>query len=319
MTPLAATLEREAIAPNLFGSFEEMLLAVMKHPAMLIYLNNERSFGENSRIGRRGKGLNENLAREILELHTLGVDGGYTQADVLELAKGITGWSVASPQRDGKTGFLFRDRGHEPGKRILLGASYAADGVEQGEQMLRALAKHPSTIGHICYKIARHFVSETPPQSLIEKLKSRWRATGGNLGDVMTELVNADESWTTERRKFKTPREFVISTMRALGIKNTRRNILLPSLTQLGQQPFKAGSPAGYSDNEMDWNGGSGLIARIDWAAMVAARSKANAEDIMQQSLATDVSLNTYNSVLRAESRQQALVLLLASPEFQRR
>ncbi len=319
MTPLSATLEREAIAPNLYGSFENLLLAVTSHPAMLIYLNNERSFGDDSRMGRGERGLNENLAREILELHTLGVNGGYTQADVIELAKGITGWSVASPVRDEKPGFIFREQGHEPGKRNLLGKKYSEQGIKQGVTMLQDLASHPSTIAHVCYKLAHHFVSDNPPESLVKKLSARWQETDGNIREVLIALVHAEEAWSERREKFKTPREFLISAYRAVGQKRTGKYGLLPSLVQLGQQPFKAGSPAGFSDDEKDWNGGSALIARIDWSATVAAKVKANAEEIMQNTLADTLSERTYNGVVRAESRQRALTVLLMSPEFQRR
>ena len=173
MAGLSATLEREAIAPNLFGNFESMLLAVEQHPAMLIYLNNEKSFGPNSRISKRHKkGLNENLAREILELHTLGVNGGYLQEDVIELAKAITGWSVFNPQKERNTGFTFRKNGHEPGTRILLGKRYPNEGIEQGENMLRDLAMNPATVKYICYKLAHHFVGEAPLQSLLNNMEN---------------------------------------------------------------------------------------------------------------------------------------------------
>lgn len=156
MVALAPTLEREAIAPNMLGNFEDMVLAVMHHPTMLIYLNNDRSFGPNSKIGQRSKkGLNENLAREMMELHTLGVNGGYSQADVIELAKGITGWSVALPLKDYKVGFYYRDSGHEPGDRTLLGKNYAQKGEAQGIAMIKALARHPATAKHLCLKLAK--------------------------------------------------------------------------------------------------------------------------------------------------------------------
>ncbi|TLU66393.1 DUF1800 domain-containing protein [Thalassotalea litorea] len=319
MAGLATTLEREAIAPNLIGRFEDMLLAITKHPAMLMYLNNERSFGPNSLAAKkRGKGLNENLAREILELHTLGVDGPYSQQDVIELAKGISGWSVKHPKREEGNGFVFRNYGHEPGKRTLLGRSYRQNGMSQGEQMLRDLATHPATAKHICRKLAFHFVSENPPKSLLDKMQQTWRETDGNIKSVMTTLFRADESWIAEPQKFKTPREFVISSYRAFGIREVKQNSFRYSLNNLGQQPFNANSPAGYSDKNEDWLGPSALMARIDWSAMVGGYQKwQKIEKILSTSLGSQVSQHTYNSVMRAESREQSIALFLMSPEFQ--
>ncbi|NQZ90523.1 MAG: DUF1800 domain-containing protein [Colwellia sp.] len=321
MVGLAATLEREAIAPHLLGNFEDMLLAVEQHPGMLIYLNNEKSFGPNSRMAKkRNKGLNENLAREIMELHTLGIDGGYSQEDVIELAKGITGWSVKRPGKERGEGFVFRAYGHEPGSRKLLGKIYSQLGIAQGQQMLRDLAMNPATAKHLCHKLAHHFACHNPPASLLKKMEATWLKTHGNIKAVMHCLFDADEAWFKSAQKYKTPREFVISTLRALSLKRFKDNALLSTLINLGQQPFNAGSPAGYSDYEQDWLGASALMARIDWATMVSGYSKrANAEKVMKLSIGTSVSQLTYNSVMRAESRQQALTLLLMSPEFQRR
>ncbi len=195
MTALAPTLEREAIAPHLLGSFSDMLFAVTQHPAMLKYLNNEKSFGPNSKAGKRGKGLNENLAREILELHTLGVDGGYVQGDVVELAKGISGWSIAKPSIDGRNGFYYKERGHEPGERVLLNKAYSEMGEAQGRAMLQDLAMHPKTAEHVCYKLVRHFITDTPPQALVQRLTQRWLMTQGNLNQVMLTLIDSPESW----------------------------------------------------------------------------------------------------------------------------
>ncbi|MCW8833476.1 MAG: DUF1800 domain-containing protein [Colwellia sp.] len=321
MTGLAATLEREAIAPNLFGRFEDMLLAVEQHPAMMIYLNNEKSFGPNSRQAKKRKvGLNENLAREILELHTLGVNGGYQQEDVLELAKAITGWSVKNPKKERSTGFIFRAHGHEPGNRKLLGNHYKQQGISQGEQMLRDLANHPNTAKYVCYKLAHHFVSDHPPKPLTDTMESTWLKTQGNIKSVMVSLLNADEAWLAQPQKFKTPREFVISTFRALAPAKMKNKALINAFANLGQRPFSAGSPAGFSDNESDWLGASALMARVDWSANISAYQKrVNAEKLMTIALGSSVSPHTYQTVMRAESRQQALALLLMSPEFQRR
>lgn len=321
MRGLVATLEREAIAPNLLGNFEDMLLAVEQHPAMLIYLNNEKSFGPNSRMAKKRKvGLNENLAREIMELHTLGVNGGYSQIDVIELAKGITGWSVKNPKRDHGTGFVFRAYGHEPGARTLLDKTYSQKNVAQGEQMLRDLAMHPNTAKFICTKIVHHFVSEKPPQALINKMTKTWLTTNGNIKAVVLSMFYAEEAWLTSAQKFKTPREFVISTYRALALNKMNGKSLFNALTNLGQMPFNAGSPAGFSDDESDWLGASALMARVEWSTLISGKIKQiNSEKIMLTALGGSVSQNTYQLVMRAESRQQASILLLMSPEFQRR
>lgn len=319
LTALSPTLEREAIAPNLFGLFEDMLVSVVQHPAMLLYLNNERSFGPNSKWGKRGKGLNENLAREILELHTLGVQGGYEQQDVLELAKGITGWSIANVAKAPDQGFVFYSKGHEPGKRVLLGKVYQAQGLEQGITMLKAVARHPSTRQHICRKLATHFISDQPSAELIQKLENTWSKTNGNIKAVMTTLIDAEESWSPSTEKFKSPRDFVLSTLRLLKPKKVNSRQFYQMLKQLGQAPFKAGSPAGYPDTEADWLGANALMTRIDLATTIAGRYKPNAEHLLSQSFADTVTEHTYLSVVRAESRHQAASLFLLSPEFQRR
>lgn len=313
MRALAPTLEREAILPYLEGNFEEMLLAVEQHPAMLVYLNNVQSFGPNSRFGkRRKKGLNENLAREILELHTLGVDGGYTQKDVTELARGITGWGIA------EQGYMYRNAGHEPGARTLLDKQYPQKGEAQGIQMLKDLARHPNTARHVCTKLARHYVADEPDPRLVESLVNAWQGSSGNLNKVMVALVESELAWQ-EPQKFKTPREFVISTARAIPNSKLTGKRLYFSLNQLGQVPFTAGSPKGFSDSQMDWMSGSSLLARADWAQMYAKQSRADARVAMQTTLNNQLTEHNRLKILRAESKQQALTLLLMSPEFQRR
>lgn len=316
---LSATLEREAIAPNLLGKFEDMLLAVEQHPAMLIYLNNEKSFGPNSRLSKKHKkGLNENLAREILELHTLGIDGGYKQIDVTELAKAITGWSVKHPVKERSAGFVFRSYGHEPGERYLLNKKYAQHGSEQGKQMLRDLAMHPCTVNHVCFKLAHHFVSDTPSKELLRKMVATWQKSQGNIMQVMHTLFDEKTAWLATPEKFKTPKDFVISTMRALSSPKIEGNLIANSLIDLGQKPFGAGSPKGYSDKRDDWLGASAFMARIDWSARLSGyRKRVKADKVMSVALGSSVSENTYQMVMRAESRPQALTLLLMSPEFQ--
>ncbi|WP_111977171.1 DUF1800 domain-containing protein [Algibacillus agarilyticus] len=320
MQAYAATLEREAIAPNLVNKFEDMLLTVTQHPAMLIYLNNERSFGANSKRGKQGKGLNENLAREILELHTLGVNGGYTQKDVIALANGITGWSVANPLKDKTAGFKFVSKGHEPRTQTLLNTAYPQQGFNQGKQMLIDLARHPSTANFVCTKLVKHFVSDKPKTDLVNKMVATWMRTQGNLKQVLTSMLTHSDAWHTEFEKFKTPREFLISTLRALPNLNMNEKQIINALTELGQKPLNAGSPAGFSDDEADWLGASAIMARIDMSAMLANRvKKTNIKHVLTMSLGSRISEHTRLMITRAESAKSALTLLLMSPEFQRR
>ncbi len=204
--PMAGAYEREAIRPHIFGRFEDMLLAVAHHPVMLAYLDNARSIGPNSRIGTRsGRGLNENLAREVLELHTLGVNGGYTQNDVTEFARILTGWAHGGIRNRRSIRFLgpihgnfeFRHRAHEPGPKTLLGERYAENGEQEGIKALKDLARHPATARFIATKLARHFIADDPPGYAIATLARVFRDSDGNLSAVSRELIGLDEVWTT--------------------------------------------------------------------------------------------------------------------------
>ncbi|MBT6579055.1 MAG: DUF1800 domain-containing protein, partial [Cellvibrionales bacterium] len=189
---LAPLLEREAIAPHLFGRFEDMLVAVIKHPAMLIYLDNTRSMGPNSKVGlkRKKRGLNENLAREILELHTLGIDGGYRIGDIQTLAKAISGWSVSSPKEAQQKGFVYRKDFHEPGQRRMFGKKYnERRATQQGERILRDLARHPSTALFVSRKLAQYFISDNPSDALVNSMAKKWKTTNGDLRAVIITLV----------------------------------------------------------------------------------------------------------------------------------
>jgi uncharacterized protein (DUF1800 family) len=322
MRVLAPLLEREAIAPNLVGQFSDMLLAVEQHPSMLIYLNNEKSIGPDSPYGKKSKkGLNENLGREILELHTLGVHGGYTQTDVRELAMAITGWSVVGKNEQG-SGFVFRDKAHQPGTRKVLGKSYAQDDVKQGEAILKDLAHHPSTAKYVSFKLARHFIADKPSELLVEAMTKKWLETQGNIKSVVKTMFEHPDSWLPAQQKYKSPREFVVSTLRVVDslepLKFEKLKVL-QSLSALGQQPFNAGSPAGYGDVSSAWDGAEALMARIEWVNQVASRIKVQALPLLEAALGKQVTENTLKQVRRAESRQQGLVLALMSPEFQRR
>lgn len=326
---LAPLLEREAIAPHLFGRFEDMLVAVIKHPAMLIYLDNTRSMGPNSKVGlkRKKRGLNENLAREILELHTLGIDGGYRIGDIQTLAKAISGWSVSSPKEAQQKGFVYRKDFHEPGQRRMFGKKYnERRATQQGERILRDLARHPSTALFVSRKLAQYFISDNPSDALVNSMEKKWKTTNGDLRAVIITLVEHDDSWQTERQKFKTPREFMVSSLRAIDAKPDAPRYffqgIINHLTEMGQAPFKSGSPAGYSTYAEAWAGSDALIKRIDWLNKLNSVTPKLNDTVLalsQQLFGDTVSESTLLTIQRAESARQARTLLLMSPEFQRR
>ncbi|MCG2663483.1 DUF1800 domain-containing protein [Brevundimonas sp.] len=331
--------EREAVRPNVFGRFEDLVVAAEQHPAMLLYLDQARSTGPDSPAGTRRKvGLNENLAREMLELHTVGADAGYTQADVTELARALTGWSIPRPQdrqaapgRDrarraaqavepGPNGFVFRANIHEPGPRTVMGRTYAQRGAAQGEAILRDLARHPATARRLSRRIAAHFVADTPPEPLVARLEQAWRRSDGDLAQVARALVEAPETWTPQPTKIKTPYEFIVSTHRALDVPPQRIQPLRQALIEMGQPPFAAPSPEGWPDTAADWAGPDALVKRLNWARTAAETARtADIAAAARDALGDRLSERTRLAVARAESRTEALTLLLMSPEFQRR
>lgn len=318
MRLFAPTLESEAIAPYLDGTFSDMLRAVCQHPAMIYYLNNEQSVGERSYAAkkRKNKGLNENLAREILELHTLGVNSTYTQKDVKELARAISGWSINFNQKKFPYGFKFNAYAHEPGKRLLMGKSYPADGVKQGEQILFDLANHSDTAVHVSYKMVRHFIADEPDLNLVRQMANTWLKTGGNLKSVVLAMLSHPSAWAPSPQKYKTPRHFIISSLRAAQQPNMAWRTIT-TLEQMGQAPFNAGAPAGYGDLAEHWNGGKALISRVEWSSFIAAKNKKEPLSLAQNSLGRHLSKDTEQAIKRSESRQQALTIMLMSPEFQ--
>jgi uncharacterized protein (DUF1800 family) len=339
---VAGAMEREAIRPHVTGHFADLLLAVEQHPAMLMYLDNQTSMGPNSRaaslLKRRGGApggrkldINENLAREILELHTLGVDGGYTQADVTTFAKAITGWSIGGEGNkrfarlgipSGEPGeFFFREVLHEPGAKTLLGRSYGEDGLRQGEAILKDLAQRRETARHVSSKLARHFVADEPPPALVERMTKAWLDSHGNLPKVYEAMLGSPEAWSEPLAKFKTPVDYIYSSYRALGLPLADKRRSLAAFEALGQRSLQPGSPAGWPDTSADWDGSSALLKRIAWADAVAQRlgSNRNARELAPQLLGATLSDDTAKAIGRAESGSQALTLLMASPEFMRR
>jgi uncharacterized protein (DUF1800 family) len=287
-------------------------------------------------VNRRGSGrrlgINENLAREILELHTLGVNGGYTQADVTTFARAISGWSIGGEgdarrlaRLGGDSGrpgeFHFREPFHEPGVKKVLGRSYDDDGVKQGEAILRDLALRPETARHVCAKLARHFIADDPPPAALERMTKAWLESRANLLAVYDALIDSPEAWTEPLSKYKTPADYIHSVYRALGIPLREKRRSLAAFEALGQRNFMPGSPAGWPDTSSDWDGSSALLKRIAWADVVSQRmgDARNALELAPRLLGATLSQDTATAIARAESGSQSLTLLLASPEFMRR
>jgi uncharacterized protein (DUF1800 family) len=320
----AGSFEREAIRPHVLGRFAEMLKAVEQHPAMLFFLDNQLSLGPDSRAGlNRKRGLNENLAREIMELHTLGVGGGYTQDDVTSLARVITGWTFVG--RQGILGapgsFVFNANAHQPGAQRVMGKTYATGGVEQGEAVLADIARHPSTAKFIATKFARHFVADDPPPTLVARLQDVFIRTDGDLRALAIALVDSDEAWRAPLTKVRSPYEFLVATGRLLARVPDEPGQYLGGLNVLGQPLWTPSGPNGFPDTNAAWAAPEGMKLRLDISAQVAARvgNTIDPRDLLELALADAASVDTRRTIERAESRQQALALLLMSPEFQRR
>lgn len=318
-----AAYEAETVRRHLNGHFADLLIAVEQHPVMLAYLDNLQSLGPNSRAGRRRskRGLNENLAREILELHTLGVDGGYTQEDVTSLARIITGWTIANDRQiPGEPGtFVYVDAMHEPGSQRLLGKTYAEDGVRQGERALRDLAAHPSTSRFIATKLVRHFVSDDPPAAAVERIAKVFRDSDGHLPSLHAALVDLDACWDPEPAKLKTPNELIVSALRGLDFPHPPEKPLLGSLRLLNQYPFTAPSPAGWPDSAEHWGSPNALLQRIDWSTQVGERvgSAREPRTLLEHMSDPAAGGGLRLSVERAASASQGIALLLGGPEFQ--
>ena len=337
---LVGAFEREAIRPHIAGSFERLLVASTTHAAMLRYLDNWLSAGPNSRVvarlARRAamtddtprlSGLNENLAREILELHTLGAESSrgtaapaagpaYGQADVTAFARVLTGWRVA-PQGDLEQ--RFDAAWHEPGPKTLLGKTYA-EGPQALHQVLHDLAMDPATARFIAAKLARHFVADDPPAALVLQLESAYLGSNGQLGEVYRALIRSPLAWEARATKLKTPQEFMVSTLRLLG-PEAAASIRPEAAGTLGQRMHAAPSPAGWSDRAEDWLGPDAVWKRVEWATRVAERAgrHVDARALARSSLGPGLSEATSAQIERAADGPQALALLLMSPEFQRR
>ncbi len=332
---IAGALENEAIRPHVAGRFVDLLSAVERHPAMIAYLDNQYSVGPGSTLAQAVKrrrrqterkiDINENLAREILELHTLGVHGGYTQADVTTFAKVLTGWSIgggAGPLAGGTPGeFYFRENLHEPGSLTLLGKTYRQHGVDQGQAVLDALARHPATARFIATKLVRHFAADDPPADCVERVSTAYLRNEGHLPSVYAALLDCDAAWGSAPTKFKAPQDYAYSVLRGLDIVPKQPRLLLAPFELLGQRPYSPGSPAGWPDTADSWDGADALMKRVEWVIALSERV-GDAEppvDVARRTLGPLASEHTLDSVQRAPSGSQGLALLLLIPEFQRR
>lgn len=328
---LAGAFEFEAIRPHVLGNFADLLGAVERHPAMLLYLDQAESIGPDSPLaqraarGGRTRGLNENLAREILELHTLGVRTGYSQADVTELARALTGWTVGGLARQPVLrgpgpGFWFAAPIHQPGSRNIMGRRYGQQGEAQGKAVLDDLARHPATARHIATKLARHFAADDPPPALVGRLEQDFLRTGGDLKSLYQVLIAAPEVWSGTP-KFRTPWDWTLATLRATGVKALPGRTAAGAFQQLGQPIWKPGSPAGFDDVAASWAGPDAIYRRVEVAQRVAERTAPaiDARQLARQLFGEDLSEATAQAITRAESGPQALALLLVSPEMMRR
>lgn len=328
IVPFVFDYERSAIRPHVTSKFADLLLASARHPAMLIYLDNARSAGPHSRAGeRRDQGLNENYARELMELHTLGVGSGYTQADIIELAKILSGWTVPPKEfQQGDASFIFAPNRHEPGSKTLLGVTYA-EGEEAGIQAIHALARHPATAKRIAAKFAAHFTSDTPDAALVGHLESVFRDTDGDLGELAQALVTHEAAWADGLGKARDPIQFVTAAVRATAGRSAdrmdkeRELKLLGSMRTLGQLPFQAPSPQGWPDTVGAWFGPDQVVERVEWALAFANRIPPGIDPAALAAglLGKLMSDATRIAISRAPSPQEGLAMLIASPEFMRR
>ncbi|HEY0152625.1 MAG TPA: DUF1800 domain-containing protein [Longimicrobium sp.] len=273
---LVGDYERAAIRPHVFGRFRDLLGATAAHPAMLVYLDNARSTVADSATalmtGRRPRGINENYARELLELHTLGVDGGYTQRDVGEVARAFTGWTVPAAgygarRLQGEPRFVFRRALHDAEAKTVLGRPLAPGrGIEDGTEVLDLLARHPATARHIARKLAGRFVADDPPQRLLDELAAVFTRTDGDLRQVTRALFRSPEFARARGAKTRTPFEFVAGTLRATEAEVRPSRELIQTLRQLGHLPYAATPPTGYIHDSAEWTSGGAMLARMNFA-----------------------------------------------------
>ncbi|HEY3057030.1 MAG TPA: DUF1800 domain-containing protein [Thermoanaerobaculia bacterium] len=341
---LLTSYERDTIRPHVWGRFEDLLMATAKSPAMLFYLDNARSVAapENRFRGFRPAqqqmraGLNENYAREIMELHTLGVDAGYTQKDVTELARVLTGWTIARPEQGG--GFLFRRQLHDVGEKTVLGVRFPeGGGIEEGEKMIHILAHHPATAHHLAYKLAQRLVADNPPKALVDRVAKRFLDTDGDLRQTVKAVIDSPEFWNPQsyRAKVKSPFEYTISAVRAIDGQVTDPMPIARELQKIGEPLYGAQPPTGYSDKAEAWVNTGALLNRLNFALALAANKMPGVRsdvaslahgvnvDALAQTLTggalADETRKTIRERAGDEGETSTIVgLILGSPEFQR-
>ncbi len=328
--PWVGAYEREAIRPHVLGRFRDLLGATARHPAMLAYLDNWRSAAPGVRIVRgsvRSTGLNENYARELMELHTLGVDGGYTQRDVIELARVFTGWTIDPSLLAGRSdgdGFVFDARRHDSSPKTLLGEPVPGRGVAQGEWALDRLASHPSTARHIATKLARWFVADTPPPALVELLAARFTATGGDIRAVLAELFASDAFWDSRYvgKQFKTPYQYVLSSLRAADVRSIDARPIYGQLAQMGMPIYGCPTPDGFASVEAVWLNADAISRRVNFATILGTGRLpgAPAAEAARVKVAMGSMLGPHTAeVAGASAGTLRAALLLGSPDFMRR
>jgi uncharacterized protein (DUF1800 family) len=307
---LVTAYERDAIRPHVLGKFRDLLEATAKSPAMLFYLDNWQSVGPNAAAAGHGnakqqrRGLNENYGRELLELHTLGVDGGYTQKDVTEVARCFTGWTINQPQRGGT--FVFTPRQHDNGEKVVLGVTIPAGGGEKdGEQVLDILAHSPATAHFISRKLVQRFVADEPPASLVERMAQTFLKTDGDIREVMRTMLRSKEFWSVGayRSKMKSPLEMVASAVRAVNGEVDFASALTNQVALLGEPLYRKQEPTGYSNSSKEWLNSAGLVARMNFALQLADNKVPGVKVPMAESVKPDESEG----------------ITLGSPEFQKR
>jgi uncharacterized protein (DUF1800 family) len=315
-TPVVVPYENEAIRPHVNGRFSEMLKASAGHPAMMAFLDSRQSIGPDSPAGlRTGKSYNENYARELMELHTLGVDGGYTQADVVQAALILTGLSI---EADGRA--VWRPQAHEPGPKIVLNRKFEQDGEAQADALLEFLSVHPRTARRLSEKLASHFVSDEPPTGLVDDMSDAWISSGGHLPSVYRAMLVSDFAWSPIPAKYKTPEEFAISAARALSLRSHAAQ-LARCVRDLADAPFTAADPRGFDDSSVSWMTPGAVLERVRTATEIAvlAPRVLDPSTLLSDVVGVQPGSRSLEETRRAPSQDDGMTLFLASPEFQRR
>lgn len=322
---LVPSYERDAIRPYVFGKFYDLLLATAESPAMLFYLDNWQSVGVDTAPFRQAKnrhGLNENYGRELLELHTIGVGAGYTQQDVIEVARCFTGWTITNPRRSGV--FEYNDRMHDKGRKLVLGhVIEAGGGMNDGLEVLSLLAHHPSTARFISLKLAQRFVADVPPPSLVNRMAAAFLAHDGDLREVTRAMINSPEFWSEGafRAKIKTPFEMVVSAVRASQADVKSAFLLSNEIQKLGEPLYRKIEPTGYSSANAEWVSSASLLERMNFAiALAHNRVPGVYVDTSSWEIDTKDPLRLARSLLDADisvSSKQAIEKVIDNPELQ--